>query len=246
MSALPPVAFLGLAEHAAMVVDAAPNLRAINILGLKRIVVSHIFPLSLKHFAFVFGVYSAGAGQSYKVVIRDESGAEVASVNMAFRARASDGEPTATETALKHDTVVLAAEMGWMPIIIPPGMVDAMLKRPGDYSVHCEFENQAIPLGFLHFVLLDPEPLTAARVAAIRSDATAVQFVRYELKCNECGEALRSYTGLGRDAELEQGHTWYENLPDEWICACGKQRIDLTVMRRSQVDCGRPRVPDTH
>jgi hypothetical protein len=40
------------------------------------------------------------------------------------------------------------------------------------------------------------------------------------------------YTGLERNSDYEkQGNVWYKDLPDTFSCGCGKQRIDLTLLR---------------
>src|SRR5207253_814257 len=53
------------------------------------------------------------------------------------------------------------------------------------------------------------------------------------ISCNSCNNAVKIYTGLERHAPYEKaGYIWYEDLPEEFRCGCGKTQEDLTLLRQ--------------
>jgi hypothetical protein len=83
--------------------------------------------------------------------------------------------------------------------------------------------------------LAEPPPLTAERIAAIKSDPRAMKGVRVRLSCKKCHEDCRAaYAGLERSKNLErEGFVWYTDLPEQFRCQCGATLIDLASMRRN-------------
>src|SRR4051794_3784858 len=110
MRTAPPVMFLGFCERAAHVRDGYVNLAKWNLLGVKSVVLAHMFPLSLHGSSFVFGIYAPALAESLEVVLRDSAGKLVSSFRVALSEGVSAGDPgeEPAENVLVPSTWVLA------------------------------------------------------------------------------------------------------------------------------------------
>lgn len=227
----PDVLFLGLAERAAYVRDGNTNLFKWNVLGLKHIVLSHIYPLTLSGFSagFAFLPKAVSAGNKFWIV--DESGKEAGFISLSTR-NASLNDPDAAIN--KDGPMILLLGEGWTVAFLLLGKPSIVIPAPGLYQVLCEVDGSRVVVGQLHFAAVDAPELTQERIAAIRSDPTASKAVRIELGCNRCPTKARAYAALDRSTKSEaEGWTWYRDLPDEFVCDCGTTKMPLRYIRQN-------------
>jgi hypothetical protein len=233
-SGAPPIAFLGAVERAALVRDGNTNLFKYNLIGLKHTVLSHLFPLSFSELHYALAIYAPEDGTQLKLRVKNEAGNEVGKIDIALQYLATP-EPTIEDVAIKRGGQTIAIPLeGWAFMVIPPSRSTAMIPKPGLYTLTVDTEGQEVAVGQLLFALIDPEPLSASRIAAIRSNPSAVKAVRAEIRCDACGDAMKTYAGLEHIPEGEvEGYTWYENLPDSFTCSCKRANFDLSIYRRN-------------
>lgn len=227
----PDVLFLGLAERAAYVRDGNTNLFKWNVLGLKHIVLSPIYPLRLSGFSAGFAFVPQAVSEDHKFWIVDQTGKEAGFITLSART-ASPNDPDA---AINRDgPLILVPGEGWSVAFLPIGMPAIVISAPGLYQVLCDVDGSRVVVGQLHFVAVDSPELTHERITAIRSDPTASKAVRIELGCNECPAKARAYVALDRSTKSEaEGWTWYRDLPDEFLCECGKTKMPLRYIRQN-------------
>jgi Domain of unknown function (DUF4263) len=227
----PSIAFLGFCERAAYVRDGNTNLFKWNILGLKHIILSHLFPLNLDGWNIGIAFLFTGSGKPIVISITDSTGAEVGKIE--FLAEAS--MPGVEETALRSDGIhLLMAQHGWTTVFLPIRNGGIVINQPGVYFLKLLTDEGPHIMGQVHFAVIDPQPLTPERIAAIRSDPAAIKSVRIDLGCRKCPAKLRIYAGLERlPKSEEEGYMWYETIPDVFNCDCGSTTIDLRILRRN-------------
>jgi hypothetical protein len=231
---LPPIALLGVVERAARIRDGNTNLFKYNLIGLKRTIVSHLFPLVFSSLHYAFALYAPKVGLELRLKIKDEAGHEVGKLGITVQSLATL-QPTTEDMAIKREGMIVDIPLeGWTFVTIPPSKGVAMIPKPGIYTFSVDSEGEEFAIGQLNFVLIDPEPLSASRIAAIRSDPSAVKAVRAKILCSVCSETIQAYAGLERVPESEaEGYVWYENLPDSFSCSCGRTTVDLSTYRRN-------------
>jgi len=163
--------------------------------------------------------------------ITDETGDEVGTITLSAKVTT----PDAKNPMLKQDgPMVFSPERGWTVIFLSLGETDIIIKKPGVYYLSLVTAEELHVIGQIHFVVIDPPPLTQERIAAIRSEPDAAKHVRLELGCKKCPSKFRTYASLERTNKLEEeGWRWYELIPDEFICDCKSTRIDLSILRRN-------------
>lgn len=187
-------------------------------------------------------VYDPQPSDSFKLIWRTESGLEAGTINITFPDKAikESGAPPAPITpesapVLRADgPIMICPPGGWAFAVFPTKGLNLTLNAPGLYHIYLGTDEGEIKIGSLSFALSPAQPLTEARVAAIRSDPNATKSVRMDLRCNQCNDAVRPYAGLEQSAEQEgEGWIWYETLPDSFTCSCGKLSTDLTIIRKN-------------
>jgi hypothetical protein len=104
--------------------------------------------------------------------------------------------------------------------------------EPGRYSgFYVDPEGESY-IGSVIFLHASVAPYTPDEITALRSDPLAAKVVRAEYRCTICGDALRCYTGLERNAKLEaEGWALAELLEGRFKCRCGNTEFDLTYLR---------------
>lgn len=226
----PNVAFLGVCERASYSTIGQPHTWKHNMLGLRSIILFHIFPTSLQGFQMVLAVYNPSDFQPARIRMLDPSGDELFFVDIGF-------ETDANLDNLKDKGgigpyFVHTAYPTWMPFVWSMQNVSALIKLPGYYKVVLTRDGKDIPLGCLNIGHVQAPPLTEDRIAAIRSNPRAAKRMRFVIKCNECNDEIVSYAGLERNKEEEQaGAVWYTELPTAFRCKCGKNDIQLNYLR---------------
>jgi hypothetical protein len=225
------IVFLGVCERAAYVREGQTNLFKWNVLGLKQVVLSHIYPFPLTGLSMGFAFSGANPGNEYRFQIADQTGKEIGWVNLqAYAIPAEEPEPRAKREGPR----LLVPVQGWVTAFFPLHDSRLVIERPGIYSLQLLTEDGPVQAGQLQFAVVDPLPLTPDRIAAIRSDPNASKAVRLELGCRFCDSKCRVYASLDRaDKSEAEGWKWYQEIPDSFSCQCGKTNMDLTIVRRN-------------
>lgn len=238
MRQAPLIAFLGFVERSAQVQDGDRRLWKYNVLGLKRHFLSIIYPFTLSDGGLAVAVYDPRPSDSFKLVWRSDSGSEIGTIDITLADKTIEVGPETTltpETApvlRKGGPLVMIPPGGWTFAVLPTAGMNLTFNAPGSYHLYLRTDTGETPVGTLNLGLIRVEPLTEARVAAIRSDPSAIKAVRLHLRCNRCNDAIQPYAGLERNAKQEgEGWVWYQTLPDSFTCSCGKLSVDLTIIR---------------
>lgn len=234
---IPNVAFLGVCERATRIREGQPVLWKYDILGLKQAVLSHVYPLNIKGFQLAFAMYGSDFSTTIHIRVLAPTTEELFHIDLSpqFPARLNLTDSVAipiprTEIGafVPHDYSV------WSFFITGLNDFNALVKEPGDYKVVVTTDEGEKTIGFLVFGYVPAPPLTEERITAIRSNPHASKWIRFTLRCNDCGTELRSYTGLERSAKDElDGWIWYRELTSKFTCNCEKTKIDLTYIRES-------------
>jgi hypothetical protein len=231
----PCVAFLGAVERYHQVPEGGTNFLRYNLLGLKTIVSSPIFPLPLQAPALALAFYDFVVGRAVTLRIRDNVGAELASIALHF----GDAMPeTANIPGASHlfqgHPLPLTPKTWTFTIVTLSGM-NRLVERPGTCNiVLVEEDGHETLIGQLSYALVDPEPFTESRKAAIRSDPRAAKLAHGEMRCGECNGEIKAYVAFERQPDSEaNGCVWYENLQDSYNCPCGNLKVDLSIWRKN-------------
>src|SRR3712207_6375242 len=139
MRIVPPVAFLGIAERSVAATEGNTQLRKQHLLGLKQVLLSHIFPLSLRGSFWVFGFYDIAAGEEYAITIRKPSGEMIITFSVKLQAIEHDGGHLPVEQmVLGSSKPVLTHVGGWSVIPFRFDNDKHSIPTPGLYNVWIE------------------------------------------------------------------------------------------------------------
>ena len=228
----PEVVFLGFCERAEHVRVGNTNVFHWNVLGLRNVVLSHIFPLSFNGWSAGFAIPQNALEREIKLRILDEDGKEIGSFNLLAKTVSAD----TGQSVHQCDTPpVLIPEHGRVIVFTQMPQPGWLIPQPGVYYVEQQNAgNEATRVGTLIFALIDPAPLTPERVAAIKSDPGAAKVVKIVLGCNQCPSKKLIYSAIERSLTAGREESiWYEDCPDRFICECGKTDMDLQYIRRN-------------
>jgi antiviral defense system Shedu protein SduA len=220
------VAMLGLAERAAVVRDGNTNLVKSNILGLKQVIPYYFYPMPLGGWNIVLAVrHLSFSGNQLVISIEEEGGPEIGQFALSLNEQESTRLP------------LTQSGQAFSPILVDGWMIGFMQLPNGSITIrkagrHLAFLQQSDGvkeiIGELSFVVVDPIPLTAERVAALKSDPRATKAARGTVSCKKCGDGIKVYAGFDRMPVAEaEGYIWYENIPEEFTCKCGATTFDL-------------------
>lgn len=227
----PGIIFLGLAERVAYVREGNTNLFKWNVLGLKHTILSNIYPMRLNGWSVGLAFLLELMNREHKLILTDETGKDVGFINISANStKANDAEMLAP----KQQTQLLVPQKGWATAFLPLGDATIVIEKPGTYYVNYADQESCTVVAQLHFILVDPPPLTPERIAAIKSDPLASKAVRVELGCNHCPTKYRVYAALDKSQKSEDdGWIWYRDIPDTFTCSCGKANLPLEIIRRN-------------
>jgi len=226
------IAFLGVCERAAYVREGNTNLFKWNVLGLKQVVLSHVFPIPLRGMWFGWAFYGASVAPEHRVQITDDSGKEIFTFTITSQSAPSHEEEGVHTTDGPRFPV---PAHGWLTAFFCLRDSLIIIENPGLYHLRLLTEEEGPKnVGQLLFAVVDPPPLTPDRISAIRSDPNASKAVQLELGCKHCVSKCRAYAGLDRSGKFEvKGWTWFQDLPERFSCDCGQTSFDLVTIRRN-------------
>jgi hypothetical protein len=227
----PQIVFLGLCERANYVRDGNTNVFKWNVLGIKYIAISHIYPLKLDGWAVGFAIHDTAAETGTKFRLSDENGNEIGTIDLFAGLAPSDSDHA---VAGQSEVKLTMQPHGWTTFFVSLAGTGWIIPAPGLYSLEHISSGASSRAGTLQFAVVDAAPLSADRIAAIKSDPNASRSVRTELGCNHCTSKNRAYASLDRNEKSEEeGWVWYQDSPDFFNCECGKTSIDLQYIRRN-------------
>jgi hypothetical protein len=231
MHPTPPIIFLGLCERAAYVREGNTDIFKWNIAGLKHIILSHLFPITLTGWYIGLTFQSDRLRNDIPISITDSERKEVGKITFSVKATSSESDNSALR---ENRPMIPVLEYEWTTAFLSLRSTDVVINKPGIYFLNLDYHGQNTVIGQLQFVVIDPPPLTLERVAAIRSDPNALKVVRIELGCKYCPSKCKAYAALEPIEAFEtEGYLPYQALPDQFYCNCGKTQIDLTILRRN-------------
>jgi hypothetical protein len=225
------IIFLGLCERAAYVRDGNTNLFKWNVLGLKNVILSSLFPLPLAGISIGIAFRPTDNIDTTKFSITDVSGKEIMTIGFATRVAIPED---VGELQKKNEPLIRCSNQGWTPAFLPLGTNNVVISQPGVYYVHSVTDQNTDLIGEIQFVLIEPPPLTSDRIAAVRSDPKASKAVILEIGCTKCPIKLKVYAALEQSTKLENdGCKWFSTIPDSFLCDCGTTKMDLSIIRRN-------------
>jgi hypothetical protein len=223
------IIFLGLAERAAQVRDGGTSIPKWNVLGLKNTLLVHFFPHSLGGLFAGFMLRTGGDFTQLEVFIASEMGGSIATLT--FRPGPVEGSQPFMQ---KMSPLACSLQEGWAPVFVPLDQT-VVITAQGRYLVSARFDGeQPQVIGEFTCLVVDPVPLTLERIAAIKSDPKATKAIRADFGCQACTSKLRVYAALEKSEGLHRdGYTWYQEVPDNFTCGCGKTVLELTTLKRN-------------
>ncbi|MEK7530277.1 MAG: Shedu anti-phage system protein SduA domain-containing protein [Patescibacteria group bacterium] len=217
-----PVYFLGLCErfNEPTIGNVGEHkIKRTDLIGLRFIFLSSIFPFSSESFYLTFLLdnhfVSDGGSLTLKVRHRD-SGEEVGSISITAHVLGAGNR------LASRFTLGAAKIPGNYPL-------------PGSYEVFLKSSDSEVVVGGFDLIHIPALPLTPERVKALKSDPTAAKYIRFELTCNDCHDSIKAWVGINgkEDNKNEDGYIWYEDLPEDFVCSCGRIKRSLKYLREN-------------
>lgn len=231
MTPAPYIAFLGICDRVGKVRNVDPRLSSLNLLGLRREVVTSLYPVRLGPHHLLFAVHRLEAREEFSIVIRSHKHGELICLQVALEPY-DIGQVPVDPTARQE--LMISAEASWTLLPMPLPDPRPVVREPDRFDVIVDELGSQHPIGTLDFFYAPAVPLSPDRVAAIRSNPRGSKFARMEISCNQCASRIRAYTGLEHSGSLElEGYVWYQDLPPSFQCACERTQIDLSYLRES-------------
>lgn len=210
---------LGVAER--MNPRGEPNLAVpMDIIGLRQVVISHLYPLDIQNLLLVIG-FGPGAPKQGRISILAPNDQE----QVWFEYSMDTGKNWS-------DQIVIGFSFRDTPF-------RPTVWRPEHLRV-CFSSNTSPPvqIGGIRFEYLPPPSLTTEQLRAIESNPSLPTEIRWDLKCSECRDGITPVVARRRPTELHSSPeqprcTWYQDLGDTFVCSCGKFSIPLRYLRES-------------
>jgi hypothetical protein len=230
-----PVIFLGLADGEQIENPATP-LEALTLFKLGRMKVHFAFPVIAKRAAWCFlvnldALVSSG-DLSIRLVDSQEKQWAMFRLGSAVIERKSSAQPEASGMDQSSAKKRLAFDVGqW--ILFPTIAEDLLIAEPGEYKLRLEYDKGGFYLGRVIYQFSPPPPLTEEKIAALESDVVSAGQVIYRMGCKQCPSTLTAYIALKKSQEREEmGHVFYRDLPDRFVCGCGRTNLNLDYLRK--------------
>jgi len=224
------VIFLGYCERAVLLPEA--NCFKWNLLGLKQVVFSQIYPMPLRGDGFLgFAFLGSPEFSNCRFQMTSEAGEEVGWLNL--EAQSAPAVEKSQELATNNIPKFLMLPNVWTPLFLSLRSFDFVIKEPGIYKINLRTPSGLRTIGRIHFGLATPSPLTPDRIAAIRSDPNSAKAIKMVLGCKNCQSKYKVYAALERSKKIEgeEGFKWYQECDESFSCVCGKTNMDLKIIK---------------
>lgn len=227
-----PVVFLGVSERAQQVNSGHPHLHKWNILGLRKSIIFKIFPASMDTWSVGFAIDLAELKDRKSCIEFQTSSGEVigkmglelmeGSSEVGSVLSSNESVPISVDGIDSHYSVLFISltALGW---VVP---------EPGEVRLFYVGSEEKESLGSIHFYPGFVEPLTPARIDAIKSNPYANKSVRMMLGCKHCDGKMSVAAALDRGG-VDSEDIWYEEVPQEFVCNCGKTKYSLEYLRKN-------------
>ena len=197
---------------------------ATDILGLRQVVASHIYPLDIQNYQVLIG-FPVGSPPSGRIRLFMR---ERPSQNVWLQYAFSVGD--APPEAITQQIVVSFS--------LRTDLVHPMIWQPGTLEVRLELNGDEHDLNFIKFVYVPAPPLSNDIRHAIKSNPSLWSELRMVIQCSKCKAGITPEVGPERfkpEAQDERfpNPTWYEDLPDDFKCECGTTSVPLRYLRES-------------
>lgn len=228
---IPRMALLGVTERARYNRAGRPELSTIDLLGLRYVVPSFLFPLDLSSFSLVLAAYSPELAELGTTVLRDEDGNELFRVELQHKILEGPFETITSESEDNRPDAIFAIgdQPAWRILLVP--LSGQILDKPKMLQALQVTKQGEIGLGQLHFILAQVPALTPDRLAAIKSDPRSSKSLRMDLGCKYCESKMRIYATIDKPTELDPGLIWYQDVPESFECSCGRTKFPLESIR---------------
>lgn len=217
---VPPIAYLGVVDRVLKVPHGDTGFFHFDLSGLRGEVFAPLYPLPLKGLKLLLAVYDASTLPPITLKLTTAKQGEVLQIESRFEiVEREDGREMSTLPAWNHF------------IFEAP---DGVLLRPESLYVSCVLNGCDFPLGMIPFGVSVAPELTDERIRAIKADPFSLKSVRIEYSCKECLDDIRAYTSTEAEPDLvASGWVWFRDLPDEFVCSCGKTSIPLEIIKQN-------------
>lgn len=226
------IAYLGICERVKYHEDVYTLFPKWDILGLKSVLPSYIFPFDIEGVNLGLAVTQKMLKNSFHIFITDQDENEIGKISISSKMIDS---PSVGEKVVgnKNQPLFQTPQIGWFPVFIPfPKGI--MIWKPGLYNIYINNIQQDTIIGQFTVGYLKVDPLTHDQIAAIKSDPNGVKALRLVLKCSKCQEKFKVYSALEKDEELEnEGYLYYSMIADFFECGCKATRIDLKYIQEN-------------
>ena len=235
------IIFLGLCERANYVRDGISDIFKWNIIGLRSVLLSCIFPFNLKGLILGFSSHPNTAKIKKEIRLVSDSGEIIGQIDLhgdeakPIRLHSDDLSAEGQNEILSRDEpILLIQEYSWVTFFLPLRELDWIIQKPGTYYIEYKSSGKFIRIGEIGFGAYDIPPLSPDRIAAIKSEPNAAKEVKYRIGCGHCSSKYQAYAALARNpAHEKDGWIWYRESPDTFICDCGKLVLDLQYIKRN-------------
>lgn len=215
----PGVAFIGVCERVSRLQHAVTGQVKYSFLGLSQTMWAPVYPVIFGSEALVLAFFRLPTGPVTLRVVSDQ-GQEVLSMDLS-----RTSEEALAETPLANE---------WHLGTVPLRESGMFIGSPGTYRFLQQGLDGEVEFGQLQCNVLDPGPFGDDRKAALRANPGAYNTVTMQFGCRFCPSRLDAYASLERSDRLEEeGKIWYEEVPDQFDCECGKASVDLRILRRN-------------
>lgn len=236
---VPPIVFIGLADHAEASNEGDPY-ESHSFFAVARVKPHFTFPTNINRARWCFLIdsseFSAITGGALSVKILAPNGKEVANISF------DKAEPIIAPSET-HDAVPIIANHNpvttkkfcldkdqW--VFMSAGFQDFMVAEPGEYTVSCCWVGKQYRIGRIIFAFHPPPELTTERIGALESDPTMPKAVQATYGCKHCDSKLKAYAAVNKSNSIEEaGYIFYKELPDEFVCTCGKTKFSMSYAR---------------
>lgn len=250
MDSLHPIIFLGISPQVKSF-GMAPPVTPIDIFGLSKQSAHVIYPIPLSPFQWVFLINSALIEKdsgihiemrdkenkmivSFKMGIFDEGSNINVDNNVPIVAKVDSPIDRKKEDAIQPTAIRKIVVSKDIPWLIQTFSIDAALKAPGVYDIYYGLGKADIFIDRINFIYEKVSPFTSNQMKAFESDPLASKIAIIEIGCKHCPSKLKAYTAFNKSQDKEkQGFIWQYDLPDYFVCSCGKTNQTLVYLKES-------------
>ena len=187
----PDVAFLGVCDRAIQITNGELYSTKQNILGLKSVIMSSIYPLNISGLHLVFAVYDPFNFKPARIVFLSSSGEEQLCIDINLLQTNDSSLENKVDPETINDKNIFCTPTAniifqnqypvWSLLTMEINNTGFAIEKPGQYKVILRREDFEVSLGCLSFGYVPAEPLTEDRVAAIKSNPNAARAIKVSI-----------------------------------------------------------------